>query len=190
MEIKRIVVGILQANCYLLAAGGDLAVIDPGDEAEKIIDEIDHIGATPKLIINTHAHFDHIGANSRLKEKYGVPVMAGANEKWGTGFSPDAKLFDGQIILVGGQPLRVVDTPGHTPGGICLLGPDFIFSGDTLFDGNIGRTDLDGGSNKDMAESLKKLDRMIAAGMTAYPGHGAPFAYEKGMALKLIDYLI
>jgi len=189
MEIKRIVVGMMQTNCYLLADSGVLAVIDPGDEAPRIVDEITQIGVKPKFIINTHGHFDHIGANAYLKEKYGVPVLAGAHEKGRADFSPDVSLNDGQEIMIGNCSLKVAATPGHTPGGICLFGPGFVFSGDTIFAGNIGRTDLPEGFNVDMAVSLEKLDRMINGGTKIYPGHGDEFTYGKGMALEWIDYL-
>jgi len=165
MEIKKIVVGSLQTNCYLLASNGESAVIDPGDEAQKIIGEVAKIGAELKLIINTHNHFDHIGANAELEEEFRVPIRM--------------NLKDGEILAVGGSELKVVQTPGHTPESVCLFGEEFVISGDTLFADGFGRTDLDGGSNEDMALSLKKLDGMIPEGTMVYPGHGDIFKYKK-----------
>lgn len=189
MTIEKIVVGPLQTNCYLLADGSDLAIIDPGDDAAAIDEEIKKSAVRPKYIINTHGHFDHTGANIWLKKKYGVPVVAGINELPQAGFYPEIILRGGQDIKVGNVLLRVVEAPGHTPGGICLFGPDFVISGDTLFEDSIGRTDLPGGSDVDMARSLEKLDRVIAAGTTIYPGHGNIFKYEKGMMDDWMDYL-
>ena len=189
MEIKKITVGALQTNCYLVIDGGELAVVDPGDEAQKIADEIEKTGAVCKLIINTHGHFDHIGANRFLKDKYEVPAMAGENEKGDLDFVPDEYLKDGRTLKIGNSTLKIIATPGHTEGGICLFGKEVVFSGDTIFDGNIGRTDLAGGSNVQMAASLKELDGLIPDGATVYPGHGDIFKYKKGMALEWLDYL-
>ncbi len=175
MEIKRIAVGILQANCYLLVDGGEAAVIDPGDEPQKIIDAIEKSGAKVKFIANTHQHFDHIGANAAIAEKFGVEVMA--------------NLKDGDILAIGKLKLKVVETSGHTPDGICLAENGFVISGDTLFEDGIGRTDLEGGSDAQMAASLKKLDALIPDGAAVYPGHGDVFIYRKGMAREWLDYL-
>jgi glyoxylase-like metal-dependent hydrolase (beta-lactamase superfamily II) len=173
MEIKKIAVGVLQANCYLLIDGGELAVIDPGDEAKKIIEEIKNTGARVKYIINTHNHFDHVGANAELEKKFGVKAIKG--------------LKDGEIIKVGGEELKVVRTPGHTPESVCLFGNDFVISGDTLFEDGFGRVDLEGGSGKEMAASLEKLDKLILPGASVYPGHGNSFVYKKGMALEYLN---
>lgn len=189
MNIEKIVVGPLQANCYLLKDGSDLAIVDPGGDADLIDDAIQRSGAKPKYIINTHGHFDHTGADLWLKKKYGVPVAAGINELPSSGFYPEIILRSGQDIKIGGTLLKVMETPGHTPGGICLFGPDFVISGDTLFEDSIGRTDLNGGSDADMAASLEKLDRNIASGIAVYPGHGEIFKYKKGMFAGWIGQL-
>jgi glyoxylase-like metal-dependent hydrolase (beta-lactamase superfamily II) len=175
MDIKKIIVGQLQTNCYLLIDGGELAAVDPGDEAPRIIAEIGKTGAAVKYIINTHCHFDHIGANAALENEFGVKASA--------------NLKEGDVLAIGKSQVSVVKTPGHTPEGICLFGAGFVISGDTLFDGGIGRTDLAGGSNKEMAASLKKLDDLIPEGAMVYPGHGDIFTYEKGAALRWIRYL-
>jgi len=175
MDIKRIIVGPLQTNCYLLVDSGELAVIDPGDNAAIIEKEILALAAKVKFIINTHNHFDHTGANTELKNKFGVKIVK--------------NLKEGEILAVGNLKLKVVQTPGHTKNSICLLGGEFLFSGDTLFRDGIGRTDLEGGSDKDMAESLRKLDELTPQGFTVYPGHGDIFIYKKGMALMWLEYL-
>jgi Zn-dependent hydrolases, including glyoxylases len=175
MEIKRIVVGALQTNCYLLIDSGEAMVVDPGDEAEKIIGEIAKTGAAVKSIVNTHNHFDHIGANAELENRFGVKAKA--------------NLKEGDILDVGESRIRVVKTPGHAPEGICLFGDGFAIMGDTLFEDGFGRTDLAGGSSRDMAASLKKLDNLIPEGTAVYAGHGGIFTYRKGMALAWLDYL-
>lgn len=189
MEIKRITVGPLQANCYLLVDGADLVIVDPGDNADLIDKAIQKTNAKPKYIINTHGHFDHTGANAWLKKKYGMPVAAGINELPSSGFYPEIILRSGQDIKIGGTLLKVMETPGHTPGGICLFGPDFVISGDTIFEDSIGRTDFNGGSEADMAASLEKLDKNIAFGTAVYPGHGDSFKYKKGMFAAWIERL-
>lgn len=175
MEIKRIVVGQLQTNCYLLIDSGEAAVIDPGDEPQKIIDAIEKSGAKVKFIVNTHNHFDHIGANAELENKFGIKAKA--------------NLKEGDILDVGKSRMRVIKTPGHAPEGICLFGAGFAITGDTLFEDGFGRTDLAGGSNYDMAASLKRLDNLIPEGTAVYAGHGGIFTYRKGMALAWLDYL-
>jgi glyoxylase-like metal-dependent hydrolase (beta-lactamase superfamily II) len=175
MVIKKLVVGALQTNCYLLVDGGELAVVDPGDEAEKIVAEIEKTGAVVKFVINTHNHFDHTGANVALEDRYNVKVLS--------------NLKDGDVLELGNSRLRVMAAPGHTPEGICLFGGGFVISGDTLFDGGIGRTDLPGGSDKDMAASLKKLDGLVLEYAMVYPGHGDIFNYKEGMALEWAECL-
>lgn len=164
----------MQTNCYLLLDGGELVIVDPGDEAQKIIGEIQKIGAAVKFIVNTHRHFDHIGANRELEKEFGVRKV---------------DLKDGDVVSIGQVRLRAVATPGHTPEGICLFGKDFAITGDTLFADGFGRTDLAGGSSADMAVSLAKLDNLIPEGGMVYPGHGDVFVYKKGMALEWLDYL-
>jgi len=175
MKIEKIVVGMLRANCYLLVDGGEAAVIDPGDEPRKIIDAIEKSGAKLKFIANTHRHFDHIGANAAVAEKFGVEVLANLN--------------DGDILAIGKSKLKVVKTPGHTPDGVCFFGDGFVVSGDTLFEDGIGRTDLEGGSDEQMTASLKKLDALIPDSAIIYPGHGNAFTYKKGIALEYLKWI-
>ena len=161
MEIKTIKVGDLETNCYLLDSDKELIVIDPGDEAAKILEEIEKTGAKVKHIINTHHHFDHVLANKELTEKTGAKISAGLKE--------------GDEIKIGRAVLRVIQTPGHAEESICLLGDKFIFTGDTLFKDGCGRTDLPGSSEEKMEESLKKLAKLLKPGMMVYPGHGSAF---------------
>jgi len=184
MKIKRLIVGDLETNCYLLISENKLIIIDPGGSVEKILKEIKEIKAKPKYIINTHCHPDHISANEGVKKETGAEILtpkAGDEIKIGVGDSPSV--------------LKVIHTPGHTKDSICLLGKNFIFTGDTLFKNGYGRTDLPGGSQKELEESLEKLSKLLRPGsmnlyfisrlaslrgarrMTVYPGHGEIFQY-------------
>ena len=186
MKIQRIIVGELQTNCYLLVDGGELAVIDPGDDAPEIIFRVKESGAKTKLIIDTHYHYDHTGANEKLKNATGAAVAIHEDERHFVDFAADRWLKEGDIITVGQTGFKVLHTPGHTKGSICLLGDGFLFSGDTIFDQAVGRVDLPGGSAGDMKKSLAKLDKLIPKNSKVYPGHGEPFIFHKGEITKWI----
>ncbi|MFQ6049864.1 MAG: MBL fold metallo-hydrolase [Candidatus Paceibacterales bacterium] len=175
MEIKHLVVGRLGTNCYLLISENELAIIDPGGGAEEILKEIKKTKAKPKYIINTHCHLDHIWANKRLKKETKAEILTHEAEKGFFNFKVDRFLKEGDKIEIGNSALRVIHTPGHTPGSICLIGEDFILTGDTLFKEGYGRTDLPGGSQKDLENSLEKLSNFLRPGIIIYPGHGEPF---------------
>ena len=203
MSIKRFVVGSVMTNCYLFKSLKDLIIIDPGGDCEMMLDEIEKHNKGLKYIICTHYHFDHTWKIDKIKRKYpnaevlihekekpylkhffnGIEIILGEPSKKRASISEDCFvnikvdrfLYDGSQISVGDQKLNVVLTPGHTPGSICLLGNDFIFTGDTLFNGGYGRTDLCGGSEVELEKSLRKLDKIIKSGMKVYPGHGEIF---------------
>lgn len=188
MKIKTLVVGPLAVNCYILYDEEAGVLIDPGEEAEKILGFIDSEGITLTHIINTHGHFDHIGANGRLKEETGALLLVHkadveylehadiAASAFGLTAEPspepDRLLDDGDVIEAGTVGLEVIHTPGHSPGGICLLTNHRLFTGDTLFAGSIGRTDLVGGSHETLLKSVRS--RLFALGDTVeiFPGHG------------------
>jgi len=175
MYVRKIVVGQLDVNCYIVSDGSnsEALVIDPGDEPEKIIECIDAAGLQPKYIIFTHSHYDHICAAKELHDKYNAVIVMHEQEKttykmtaqlclsWGYAPEdfpePERLLKDNDTISVGTISFRVIHTPGHTPGSICILGEDTLFSGDTLFKGSVGRTDLPGGDFGLLSQSLKKL---------------------------------
>ncbi len=173
MEIKRIVVGPLLTNCYILTSGNEAIVIDPGGDPEEILKEIE--GKNLTYIILTHYHWDHTLGAPKIKEKTGAKILIHKKEKDFIKFNPDQFLDGGEEIRIGDEYLKILHTPGHTQGSICILGENFIFTGDTLFEDGFGRTDLPGGSEKDLKESLKKLEKVIKLKMKIYPGHGEIF---------------
>ena len=179
MKIKRIVLGKLATNCYLFISGQESEIIDPGDEADKILKQVEKTKTKVKYIINTHSHFDHILASDELREKTGAAVLIHEEEKKLVNFKVDKFLKEKDKIKIGSAVLKVVHTPGHTPGGICLLSKEVIFTGDTIFKNGYGRTDLAGGSFEKLKDSLKKLAGLLKPGITVYPGHGESFKINK-----------
>ena len=190
IKYALVVVGPLDTNCYLVYCGEtlDCAVIDPGAEAERIFPLIYELDLKPKLLLNTHGHLDHIGANRDVKEKFDIPLCIHGLDKpylekgeqselslfLGAKESPppDRLLQDGETILIGKASLRVVHTPGHTPGSVSFQGDGFLFSGDTLFNGGVGRTDLPGGSTLALEESIRTRILTLPAETIVLPGHG------------------
>lgn len=190
MIIKRLPVGPIGTNCYVVGCPETkkAVVIDPGDEAEKIMRTLESNGLEIEAIINTHGHWDHVGANRKLKDLTGVPILihrddAGflndgklnlASFMGDQGLSPaaDRILQEGDEISVGNLSFRVLHTPGHTPGGISLVGDGVVFVGDTLFAGSIGRTDFPGGDFKTLIRSIKEKLLVLGDDMIAYSGHG------------------
>jgi glyoxylase-like metal-dependent hydrolase (beta-lactamase superfamily II) len=183
MLIETFTVGSLSTNCYVVSSQQtkDAIIIDPGldfsSEADQIFDYITQAGLKIKLIVNTHGHPDHISGDAIFQEKYEVPICihrfdAASLESLENANFPSAVLLeDGSSIKFGNESLKVMHTPGHTPGSICLLGERLVFTGDTLFAGGIGRTDFPGGSDSDMRLSLQKLVRLPDY-FLIYPGHG------------------
>lgn len=171
MEINRLIVGPLFTNCYILKSGNETAVIDPGGDPEKIQTMLRQIEGELKYIILTHYHFDHIFSVNDIR-KGKVKILIHENEKKFINFPVDGFLKNDDKIALGQEELKVISTPGHSKGGICLLGDNFILTGDTLFADGYGRTDLDGGSEEDMKRSLELLCKIISPGMNVYPGHG------------------
>ncbi len=170
MDVRRVVVGALSTNCYLLFSGKEMAVVDPGGDAQNIIEEIKGTGLVPKYIINTHSHPDHVSANEKIKDATGAVTLK--------------ELKEGDEITLGEETLRVLRTPGHTKDSICLLGDNFLVGGDTIFPGGYGRTDLPGGSEEDMRKTLERLKKELSEGVVIYPGHGKPFTIGEWRGLS------
>ena len=171
--------GKLATNCYLFISEQELAIIDPGDEADKILTQVKETKTKIKYIINTHFHFDHVLASDELRERTGAEVLIHEDEKKFIKFKVDKFLKEKDKIRIGSTVLEVIHTPGHTPGGICLLGKEMIFTGDTVFKNGYGRTDLKGGSSEKLKDSLKRLSGLLNPGITVYPGHGESFKISK-----------
>jgi glyoxylase-like metal-dependent hydrolase (beta-lactamase superfamily II) len=219
VKIVRLQLGAMGTNCYLLEDSGEVAIIDPGFEPERILKELARLtsneprhlhhqdtktprtknedapgegAATPraKYIINTHGHIDHMGANDQVKQATGAKLLIGRNDAEqltdtqknlsmfleGPVLSPEADqlLKEGDTVTVGKVILKVVETPGHTEGGICLIGEGFAFTGDTLFFDSIGRTDFPGGSERKIFASLRRLLELLPDDTMVYPGHNEP----------------
>ena len=183
MQIQAFTVGVLSTNYYVVSCPEtrEAIIIDPGFgasyEGEQIIRYVDAGTLKVKFIVNTHGHFDHINGDVVLKRKYVVPVCihrydAQSLNDLGGDIPPDNVLLeDGEVVKFGQVMLKVMHTPGHTPGGISFVGEKIVFTGDTLFAGGIGRTDFEGGSDRDMRRSLKKL-LGLPNNYSVYPGHG------------------
>jgi hydroxyacylglutathione hydrolase len=145
----------------------DVVVIDPGYNVEKILQQIQQLNASVKYIINTHSHGDHTSGNGRLKEKTGAKIVAHAESPR----QKDVAVKDQDSLQVGRLRVRVIHTPGHTPDGICLLVDNKLITGDTLFVGECGRTDLAGSSAEDMYHSLFDKILTLNDSIEVYPGH-------------------
>lgn len=183
MNVERFVLGPLQTNCYLVYREGydECMVIDPGDDPKALIDRIEELGLALRTVILTHGHFDHVGGVNALKEKYHCYVGMHVDdwqlpmELGGLGRTSHV-LRDNFEIVGASMGFRVYHTPGHTPGSCCIAGGDretgytCIFTGDTLFRGGVGRTDL-GGDAKELVESIKFLAK-LPGHYIVYPGHG------------------
>ncbi len=183
MKIQTFTVGMLSTNCYVVNCQEtrEAIIIDPGldvlSEADQIVRYVGKSILKVKFIVNTHGHSDHIHGDSVLKKKYKVPICIHAYDAhFLTGLDEVAQpanilLEDEAMLKFGEAMLKIVHTPGHTPGSISLVGEKLVFTGDTLFAGGIGRTDFPGGSDRDMKLSLEKLLR-FPGDYVVYPGHG------------------
>lgn len=184
MLIETFVVGMLSTNCYVVSSQetNEAVIIDPGldstAEAQQIFKYIEKEKLKVTLILNTHGHQDHISGDVIFQKKYNVPIyihkydVAGLEELENDKLPAPVLLEEGSVIKFGNQSLKVMHTPGHTPGSICLVGEKLVFTGDTLFAEGIGRTDFAGGSIKDMRLSLQKLVALPDY-FLIYPGHGS-----------------
>jgi glyoxylase-like metal-dependent hydrolase (beta-lactamase superfamily II) len=180
MLIKTIPVGQLETNCYVVSDEDTMecAVIDPGDESNAILDYLEDNHLKCRAILITHGHYDHVGAVLPVMEETGAPVYinekdSGDNYEGGSKFpKPQGGKFysEGDEVRVGGLTFRVLETPGHTPGGVTLICGDAMFCGDTLFRGSAGRTDLPGGDMDAELNSLKKIC-LQPGDYEVYPGH-------------------
>ena len=193
MILQGFAVGAIGANCYIFGdeAAGEVFVIDAGDEADRILEALRRLNVRPVALVNTHGHFDHIQAIDAVRRATGAPFWihrgeaevlaqgpARAKSLFGLDLPPapvpDRWLSEGDRLQVGGLTLAVRHTPGHSPGGICLLGDGLAFVGDTLFAGSIGRADLPGADMQTLLASIAQVLLPLPDETACYPGHGPP----------------
>ena len=190
MIIKTLPVGPIMANCFIVGCKETLeaAVIDPGDEAEKILAVVGELNLAGRFIINTHGHFDHVSGNKGVNAATKAPILIHAMDapmlrlisasaaNWGLSAEdsppPDRTVDDGDTISFGNITFKVIHTPGHTPGGISLFADGHVFVGDTLFAGSIGRTDFPGGDFATLKSSIQDKLFRLGDDVRVFTGHG------------------
>jgi hydroxyacylglutathione hydrolase len=191
MIIKSLVVGPLESNCFIIADKHtkEALLIDPGDEPERILELITENNFKIKFIVCTHAHFDHVGALPEIKKETNALIVIHKDEvgiykhtrelasSWGYELEPlpepDILVSEGDNLNIGDLQFKIFHTPGHSPGGICLFGGGILITGDTLFAGSVGRTDLFGGDMEKLITSFKRL-MSLPEETRVLPGHGPP----------------
>ena len=188
MIVQNSCLGLVSSNSYLIGDGKEAVLIDAGARLEDVKKLVDASGMTLKMVFLTHCHFDHIAYADEIREHYGVPAVI--HQFDAPGFQDprlsggvlfqselrikpaDIQVSDGESLPVGDLSYRVIHTPGHTKGGICILAEDHLFCGDTLFRSSIGRTDLAGGDFDELISSIKEKLFTLDEKITVYPGHG------------------
>ena len=187
LTIHTLPLGSYQTNCYIVydSEANSCALIDPGYDAPAILAKVAGLGLTVDAVLLTHGHFDHVGAVEEIVEKTGCKLWMKESD-WSQRISPMTAYFyplancdftevqfceEGEVIQAGSLTFTVMATPGHTWGSVCYRCGDALFSGDTLFAGSCGRTDLPGGDWDTIQESLQRLAQ-LEDGITVYPGHG------------------
>ena len=186
------------SNCYILISSGKALIVDPSISIDTITEALDAEGATPVGVLLTHGHFDHITSIDKIRDKYSIPVYIHKNDadmltdghknaffvffRRDCVYRPaDVLVEDGSVIELGDEKITVVHTPGHSEGSVCYHCGDFLLTGDTLFSDNIGRSDLYGGDDQKLRDSLDRLESDIDLNITIFPGHGP----ENMLALAL-----
>lgn len=179
LKIHVLPLGDYQTNCYIVHEENstDCLIIDPGYEPEIISSYLEEKSLTPEAILLTHCHFDHVGAVKDLAAQYDCKVFLDKKELAMPPMLTNGPLYytdgygDGDTLTLAGIPIQVLETPGHTPGSVCLIMEDTLFSGDTLFAGSCGRTDLPCGDARAMRDSLRRL-AALSENYRVCPGHG------------------
>ena len=187
--IKKITVGPIDENCYIIHGDGEreALVVDPGADGDIIIDELERLGLEPRTIYLTHAHVDHIGGIPQLFARYRIPVWVHTEDRamyasprneilpWLPHVDGLPAIIEEGLPAVPGLKFSILPTPGHTPGSCCFYFADWglCLTGDTLFCGGVGRTDFPGGSAVALHESLHKKLAVLPRDTVIYPGHGS-----------------
>jgi hydroxyacylglutathione hydrolase len=197
LEIFTLSLGPLQANCFIALRGSAALLIDPGDEAEAVTAAFDELGVTPSSILVTHGHFDHFGAVAPLARRYAAPVYAGeadaaqmADPSLGplSGFGiesvADCMVISGEQELDLAIPVTAIPTPGHSRGSYTFATEGHLFTGDLIFLGSIGRTDLPGGSSDELLDSVARLVRRFPPDTVVHCGHGPDTSLGRELALN------
>ena len=204
IEVEKLVLGMVSTNVYLVFYNGNCIIIDPSDEAERIVACIEERKANPLAILLTHGHFDHIMAAPALAKKYGIKIYAGEAERQlledsglnlatrflGEDFTLEADEYvkGGDEIEFEGFKLKVLYTPGHTVGSVSFYTEDLAdneafkkaaFTGDTLFAGSVGRVDLPTGNEDTMRRTLNEVIKKLPSDTVVFPGHGAATTIER-----------
>lgn len=200
MKIETLCVGPIDVNCSVVYCEEHKSaiIVDPGDSSARIIKFVEDNGLKPGMVVVTHCHADHTGAVAKIVEHFGVPFLCHVGDEWMIdnpeqremskylGLKPppknDSTVADGEVLdICEDFSLKVIHTPGHTPGGICLLGNGILLAGDTLFKTSIGRSDLTGGNHDALIKSIRERLFVLPDETVVYPGHGdaTTIGYEK-----------
>lgn len=198
MNLKIIDKGMFESNCYVLWDNKEGVVIDPGADKDRILNVLDKNSISLKYIILTHAHIDHMCSLDIIREKKNghvvvhqddAPALSDPLFNGSSFFSgekrtfnkPEVKVSGGETLEAGNMDMKIIHTPGHSPGCICIQAENCVFTGDTLFKGSIGRTDLGNGSFEDIINSIKSKLMVMDDDMIVYPGHGpsTTIGYER-----------
>jgi hydroxyacylglutathione hydrolase len=190
LVLEHLMVGPLQSNCFIIGdeVSGEAVIIDPGGDGDMILNAVSRKPWKVTAILNTHAHFDHIAANAAVKSVTGAPLLVPSGDSpymtdahiaarmYGLEVEaspkPDKLLDDGALVDLGDEKIKMLSTPGHTPGGATFVTSIGIFPGDTLFAGSIGRTDLPGGDYDTLISSIRTRILVLDDDTPVYPGHG------------------
>lgn len=195
MNYKTVLTGMLGENCYIIYNTDKCIIVDPGDEKEKIKKQIQELSLVPSAILLTHGHFDHTGASYDLAKDFNIPIYISKKDYdyisdrresvfyMEKPLTQDMVTFvsDSDILKIADMEFSVMETPGHSKGSVCYFADNLMISGDLLFLGSVGRTDLDGGSSEEMRETfINKIDK-IQENFAVLPGHGetTTLEYEK-----------
>ena len=184
MKLKRIPAGIYAANCYILMdeETKEAVMIDPGGDVDDLKKAVGEFGCSVKYILITHGHLDHTGGVSELSKAYNAPIaISNIDEKMASDDQymfgkfykkADFNISEGDVFKIGKSEIKCIETPGHTPGGVCFLVDNLLFTGDTLFSGSIGRTDLTGGDFDSLISNIKTKLIVLPEDTIVLPGHG------------------